>query len=217
MFIYGDGIGRVELVDHMGTDLTVVNAARVSYGGNKSELDEKDKKLIRYLLVNKHWSCFQHNIITFKMVVPLFVRSQHHRHLHSFNERSFRYSGDFVEFYYPKNWRTQAKDNKQCSSGEFISSEFDNEVRQHCLKSVEVYNKMIEGGVAREMARMVLPQNLYTEYYTTLNLRSAFHFIEARLHPHAQWEIQQVALAMKTILTDLYPECMKVYEECVSL
>lgn len=217
MFIYGDEIGRVELVDSMGSDLTVVNAARVSYGGNKRELDEKDKKLIRYLLVNKHWSCFQHNIITFKMVVPLFVRSQHHRHLHSFNERSFRYSGDFIEFYYPNSWRTQAKDNKQCSSGEFISSEFDNEVRQHCLKSVEVYNKMIEGGVAREMARMVLPQNLYTEYYTTLNLRSAFHFIQARLHPHAQWEIQQVAIAMKTILTDLYPECMKVYEECVSL
>lgn len=216
MFIYSDGIGRVELVDHMGTDLTVVNAARVSYGGNKSELDEKDKKLIRYLLIQKHFSCFEHNMITFKMVVPLFVRSQHHRHKHSFNEISRRYTADNLDFYYPPKWRGQAKGNKQCSDSEFDSAEFDNKLKEHCQKSLSLYNEMIDGGVAREMARMVLPQNLYTEYYTTLNLRSAFHFIEARLHPHAQWEIQQVALAMKTILADLYPECMKVYEECAS-
>jgi thymidylate synthase (FAD) len=217
-YLYNDGIGRVELIDSMGSDLTVVNAARVSYGGNKQELDEKDKKLIKYLIKNHHTSPFEHCQITFKFTVPLFVRSQHHRHrTWAFNEISRRYTADNLEFYEPPKWRTQSTDNKQCSDNEFDSAEFDNKLKEHSQKSLDLYNEMVEGGVAREMARMVLPQSLYTSYYGSVNLHNAIHFLKLRLHPHAQWEIQRVAFAMKTILADLYPECMKVYEECVSL
>lgn len=162
-------------------------------------------------------SPFEHCQITFKFTVPLFVRSQHHRHrVWSFNEVSRRYTADNLEFYEPAKWRTQSTDNKQCSENEFVSLEFDSKLREHCQISLDLYNEMVEGGVAREMARMVLPQNLYTSYYGSVNLHNAMHFLKLRLHPHAQWEIQQVALAMKTILADLYPECMKVYEECAS-
>lgn len=216
-YLYNDGIGKVALVDHMGTDLTVVNSARVSYGGNKTKLDEKDKKLIRYLIKNKHVSTLEHCHITFKMVVPLFVRSQHHRHrTNSFNERSFRYSGDFLEFYYPPEWRTQSVDNKQCSGDSFSCPEIDAAFKEHVNNSIKLYHEMIDKGVARELARMVLPQNLYTEYYTSTNLRNALHFIDLRLHPHAQWEIQRVAWAMKEILLALFPETIAAYNEILN-
>ena len=85
--VYGDGIGRVDLVDHMGTDLTIVNSARVSFGKHKEKLDEKDERLINYLVRHRHTSTFEHNLVTFRFVVPLFVRSQHHRHrTWSYNE-----------------------------------------------------------------------------------------------------------------------------------
>ena len=91
--VYGDGIGRVDLVEHMGTDLTIVNSARVSFGKHKETLDEKDEKLVNYLVKHKHTSTFEHNLVTFRFVVPLYVRSQHHRHrTWSYNEISRRQS-----------------------------------------------------------------------------------------------------------------------------
>jgi thymidylate synthase (FAD) len=91
--LYGDGIGSVDLVDHMGTDLTIVNSARVSFGKHKEKIDEKDEKLINYLVEHRHTSTFEHNLITFRFTVPLFVRSQHHRHrTWSYNEISRRCS-----------------------------------------------------------------------------------------------------------------------------
>lgn len=212
--IYGDGIGRVDLVDHMGTDLTVVNAARVSYGKHKDVFDDSDRKLIRYLLKNRHTSPFEHPIVSFRYTVPLFVRSQHQRHrTFSYSERSFRYSGEDIQFYYPPCWRTQSKSNKQMSDQDVEIPTLDTMVRSHCQESLDKYNQMIDMGIAREMARMVLPQNLYTEYYGTVDLHNAFHFLSLRLHPHAQWEIQRVAWAMKEILKGLYPEIMNVWEE----
>lgn len=212
--LYGDGIGKVELIDHMGTDLTIVNAARVSYGKHKDVFDDSDRKLIRYLLVNRHTSPFEHPIISFRYTAPLFVRSQHQRHrCFSYSERSFRYSGEDIKFYYPPCWRTQSKNNKQMSDENFQSEELDWMVREHCERSYAKYQQMIEAGVAREMARMILPQNLYTEYYGTVDLHNAFHFLKLRLHPHAQWEIQRVAWAMKEIMRGLYPETMKIWEE----
>lgn len=212
--IYSDGIGRVDLVEYMGSDLKVVNAARVSYGKHKESLDDGDIKLIKYLLKNKHTSPFEHNLMTFRFKVPLFVRSQHHRHrVWKFNEISRRYSGENLEFYVPDYWRSQSKDNKQCSEKPFENQELSNLTTQHINSSIDLYDRLIYGGVAREMARMVLPQNLYTEYYGTIDLHNAFHFLNLRLHPHAQWEIQAVASAMKEIMNDLYPYCMKAYNE----
>ena len=212
--LYGDGIGSVSLIDHMGTDLTIVNAARVSYGKHKDALDDSDIKLIRYLLVNRHTSPIEHVKATFRCVVPLFVRSQHQRHrCANYSEKSYRFTGENIEFYRPPCWRTQSKNNKQMSEADFSSPELDGMLKNHCELSFKLYEDMIYKGVAREMARMVLPQNLYTEYYVTIDLHNAFHFLKLRLHPHAQWEIQKVAEAMQTILMDLFPETMKIWQE----
>lgn len=117
--LYGDGIGRVDYVQHMGSDLTVVNSARVSFGVEKEELDERDRKLINYLIKHRHTSTLEHNLITFRFVVPLFVRSQHHRHrTWSYNEISRRYTDVNIQFYEPKQFRTQHKSNRQASNAD---------------------------------------------------------------------------------------------------
>ena len=115
--LYGDGIGKVELVDAVGTDLTIVNSARVSFGVHREDLDDKDKKLIRYLIKHKHTSTLEHCFVTFRVKVPLFIRSQHHRHrTWSYNEISRRYTAEKLEFYEPKAFRTQHKSNRQASN-----------------------------------------------------------------------------------------------------
>ena len=115
--IYDDDVGCVSYVQHMGTDLTVVNSARVSFGVEKTELDDKDKKLIRYLIKHRHTSTLEHNTITFRFTVPLFVRSQHHRHrTWSYNEISRRYTDKDLRFYLPHNFRTQHESNRQASN-----------------------------------------------------------------------------------------------------
>ncbi len=224
-FIYGDGIGFVELVDHMGTDLTVVNAARVSFNKHKVGMDEKDEKLIKYLINHKHTSTLEHNVVTFRLKVPLFVRSQHHRHrTASYNEVSRRYTDENLQFYLPKKFRTQHKSNRQASnSNELIDPKLhpdfedsfsaSEELSRHCESSIELYNLLMGVGVCREQARMVLPQNLYTEYYCTTNVRNLMHFIELRTHEGAQWEIQQVAQAMLEIVENLWPITVKSFRE----
>ena len=117
--LYDDDIGAVSLVDSMGSDITVVNSARVSFGVEKEELNDRDKRLIRYLIRHKHTSTLEHNLITFKFCVPLFVRSQHHRHrTWSYNEISRRYTDKNLQFYVPKSFRTQHKSNRQASNEE---------------------------------------------------------------------------------------------------
>ena len=229
--LYGDGIGKVELVDHVGSDLTIVNSARVSFGVHKSELDDKDRKLIRYLIKHKHTSTLEHCFVTFRVKVPLFIRSQHHRHrTWSYNEISRRYTAEKLEFYEPKAFRTQHASNRQASNeNELINPampifdpftfdikgqmSFSDMVEKHHKKSVELYNLLMDKGVCREQARGVLPQNLYTEYYASANLNNILKFIELRSHEGAQWEIQKVAEAMLQILEGLYPETLKAYNE----
>ncbi len=119
IYLYGDEIGSVSLVDHMGTDLTIVNSARVSFGNQKTELNDKDRRLIKFLVKHKHTSTFEHNVVTFKFVVPLFVRSQHHRHrTWSYNEISRRYTEKNMDFYLPSSFRTQHRSNRQASNPE---------------------------------------------------------------------------------------------------
>lgn len=228
--LYGDGIGKVELVDHVGSDLSVVNSARVSFGVHKEELDDKDRKLIRYLIKHKHTSTLEHCFVTFRVKVPLFIRSQHHRHrTWSYNEISRRYTAEKLEFYEPKAFRTQHESNRQASNeNELINPEIGNKfmsdeplngvsaserVKIHHIQSVKLYEQLMDAGVCREQARGVLPQNLYTEYYASANLSNILKFIELRSHEGAQWEIQRVAEAMLKILEDLYPETLKAYNE----
>lgn len=222
--IYGDGIGKVELVEAMGSDLAVVNSARVSFGKHKEELDDKDEKLIDYLIRHKHTSVLEHCVVTFRFKVPLFIRSQHHRHrTWSYNEISRRYTEENLQFYEPKEFRTQHKSNRQASNTELINPwveepeqwiqgrRVDDLVKDHHEDCVNVYNKMMELGVCREQARGVLPQNLYTEYYGTVNLGNLLKFIDLRTHEGAQWEIQVVAQACLDIASELYPKTVAAY------
>jgi thymidylate synthase (FAD) len=224
--LYGDDIGKVEYVQHMGTDLTIVNSARVSFGKHKEELDDKDQRLIRYLIKHKHTSTLEHNSVTFRFCVPLFIRSQHHRHrTWSYNEISRRYTEVDLKFYKPHAFRTQHKSNRQASnSNDLIDpviaplfldkySAASDAVDQWHMQSLDLFDKLIEGGVCREQARGVLPQNLYTEYYGTVNLGNLIKFLELRLHDGAQWEIQQVARACGQIATQLWPNTMAAYQE----
>ena len=217
----GDSIGFVQYVDHMGTDLTIVNAARVSFGKHKTELDLKDKRLIKYLVKHRHTSTFEHNIITFRFCVPLFVRSQHHRHrTWSYNEISRRYTAENLRFYEPKHFRTQHKSNRQASTLEYINPQIEYKhpeavgpsylpanrmIADHNSASVDLYDKLLLSGVCREQARGVLPQNLYTEYYGTCNLNNLIKFVSLRTHEGAQWEIRRVAEECMNIAHTLWP------------
>ena len=226
--LYDDQIGAVEYVEHMGSDLTVVNSARVSFGKHKGDLDEKDRKLIRYLIKHKHTSTLEHNVITFRFTVPLFVRSQHHRHrTWSYNEISRRYTDVDLRFYEPTSFRTQHKSNRQASNVDEkidpvmipdLSDPTHGLTASQCMKqhhelSLRFYDNLIRNGVCREQARGVLPQNLYSEYYGTVNLNNLLKFIGLRAHSGAQWEIQQVARACLEISEEIWPETIGAYRE----
>jgi len=226
IFLYDDGIGRVQYVDHLGDDKTVVNSARVSFGVEKKELDEKDKKLIKYLVEHKHTSTLEHCVLTFKFIVPLFVRSQHHRHrTWSYNEISRRYTDVDIQFYEPREFRTQHESNRQASNeddlinpaingpGFMYSRSAAERINFHHRASLKLYNALIKEGVCREQARGVLPQNMYTEYYGTVNLNNLMKFIDLRTHEGAQLEIQRVAQACLTIAKELFPITIQAYED----
>jgi thymidylate synthase (FAD) len=215
---------------YMGSDLTVVNSARVSFGVSKSELDGRDRKLINYLIRHRHTSTLEHNSVTFKFVVPLYVRSQHHRHrTWSYNEISRRYTDKDLRFYEPNKFRTQHKSNRQASNAEELINPTMSDIgsslvphnihvassaiREHHLRSLTLFNNLIEKGVCREQARGVLPQNLYTEYYGTVNLNNLLKFVDLRTHEGAQWEIQRAAEAVLEIATDLWPITVDSYRK----
>ena len=223
--LYGDGIGKVEYVQHMGDDRTIVNSARVSFGKEVEEISPKDEKLINYLIKHRHTSTLEHCNITFRFKVPLFIRSQHHRHrTWSYNEISRRYTEIDMQFYTPQEFRQQSESNRQASTDCLfdpalggILGQASEVVKEHHEASLFIYNKLLEAGVCREQARGVLPQNLYTEYYGTCNLNNLFKFIALRVHEGAQWEIQQVALACLDIVEDLFPITTKSYNDSRSV
>ena len=220
--LYGDKKGFVELVDAVGDDLTVVNSARVSFGKHKAKLDDKDKKLIKYLIKHKHTSTLEHCFVTFRIKVPLFVRSQHHRHrTWSYNEISRRYTDFDIQFYEPEAFRTQHKSNRQASNADELIDpvieswqyEASDCITMHHDASLKLFNELIEAGVCREQARGILPQNMYTEYYASANLNNILKFIDLRTHEGAQWEIQEMAKGMLKIIEKLYPVTVGAYNE----
>jgi thymidylate synthase (FAD) len=222
MPLYEDNKGFVELVDAVGDDLTVVNSARVSFGKHKTELEAKDKKLIKYLIKHKHTSTLEHCFVTFRVKVPLFVRSQHHRHrTWSYNEISRRYTDFDIQFYEPEAFRTQHKSNRQASNAEELIDpvieswqyEASDCITMHHDASLKLFNELIEAGVCREQARGILPQNMYTEYYASANLNNILKFIDLRTHEGAQWEIQEMAKGMLKIIEKLYPATVGAYNE----
>ena len=222
--------GYVELKQYMGEDIkTQVNAARASFGVEIDKVTDKDRKLFKYCARDGHTSTMEHNVFTFAFKVPLFVARQHMRHrTWSFNEISRRYTDRNLDFYLPTAFREQAKNNRQASligsekdpvlysvKGSLMSydSRASQALQKHVDESLSLYNKMIEKGVCREQARMVLPQNMYTYYWGTVNLNNFLKFYELRNHSGAQAEIQEVALACMEILSEIIPETISIYQE----
>lgn len=197
----------------MGDDLTVVNSARISFGGESQVLEERDKKLIKYLADNEHMSPFEHNTLTVIIECPLYIRSQIHRHrTFSYNEVSRRYTSDGVEFYIPDTVRKQAASNRQASEGELDPISANTAIAimkvQH-EQAFDAFNDMLALGVPREQARGVLPQNLMTKFYMTGNLRNWMHFVRLRIDNHAQAEVQEIGKQVLAILESKFPEAVK--------
>lgn len=213
-----DGISMVKLIMFAGEDKSVVNAARVSFGGDdEEELDERDVKLINYLMKEHHGSPTEHNLMTFKVVCPIFVDRQWVRHRVgvSKNEISGRYVEMQERYYTPKSFRMQAKSNRQASveADDSLNQEVAVAIWEDAWRQAyKAYQALIELGVTREQARGVLPLTLYTESYYSFNLRSLMHFIALRDHAGAQWEMQQYAKALYELALPLFPETLAAFE-----
>jgi len=208
---------KVTHIDHMGSDLSVVNAARVSFGkksdwlhpanGKWSGLREGDTKLIKYLAKHKHMSPFGHAFASFHIKAPIFVARQLVKHKFlRWNEVSRRYVDDDPEFYEPEYWRDKSEDKKQGSGGKSQSQYFPNiYVKEITEKALGDYKKMITQGICPEQARMVLPQSTMTEWYWSGSLDALADMCRLRCKEDTQAETQEVAWAISLKMEDLFP------------
>lgn len=222
--ILGDGIGFVELQDHMGGDTQVVNSARVSYGKQVDHLSDKDIRLIKRLMADKHVSVLRSTVFTFRVACPMAIRNQWYRHVIGgayandqigWNEISRRYTSFNRQYYIPSEFRGQDPDNKQAS----VPLEGDEQemLRELFAAVIDVaeknYGELLAMGVAREQARLVLPQALYTEFLWTVSLQGVLHFLDLRDKPEAQWEIAAYAQGIRDLITPIVPIVLNMIAE----
>jgi len=220
--------GYVILHDTMGSDLSVVNAARCSYARKSEVMDEKDERLIRYLAKHGHTSPFRHAVLQFEFKAPLMVARQHFKYIVgssfqeatgdnmlAWNEESRRYVRDTPTFYIPDadEWRSYPDNIKQ-GSGDPLPSNvgklFSEELEEYIEKGVELYENAIASGAAPEQARLFLPANgLYVRYYWTTSLQALAHFLKQRLADDSQAEIRQYAEAVKELALEKFPVSLK--------
>jgi len=202
-----------EYIEHMGSDLSVVNSARVSFDKESSynsegELSGKDVKLINYLASHNHWTPFSHPQITIREEVPIFVARQRFKHMIGFtyNEVSRRYVNDEPSFYKPV-WRNKPEHSiKQGSSGPHADQiDFNREYSYVLDDCLGLYKSLLKRGVAPEQARMVLPQSMMTSYYVTGSLAAWARMYNQRIHETSQVEIQMLANLVGNIIQPLYP------------
>ena len=216
--------GFVEVIDSLGSDLTVGNSARVSFGKRKEKFTDGDRKLVRYLAKYKHFSPFRHIQVQFHIKAPEFVMRQWYKHVvgiettsnsstkdHAWNEISGRYV-PVEDFYTPEIFRQQSEDNKQATEGAVK----DQETAKHhwdvaMFHAKEQYDKLLKMGVGKEQARGILPLNQYTEVYWTASFQAIMNFIELRYEKTSQWEIQEYAKVLLDIVTELFPETTKAW------
>lgn len=197
--------GFVRLADSMATDISVANSARVSFGKSVTEMSPAEVGLIGFLMKNRHGTPFEHNSFTFHVKCPIFVAREWFRHrIGSFNEYSGRYT-EMTNYFYLPDWddmRTQVgkpgsysfqpiEDEEKCANLEALFIETYE-------KSWSTYQKLLDEGMAKELARIVLPSAIYTEFYWTLNARSLMNFLSLRLGQDAQYEIREFAKALET-------------------
>ena len=194
---------QVKLIDSMGSDLTVVNAARVSFAKESYEFSDKDEKLINYLAKHDHWSPFGHCSLQFRIKAPIFVARQLVKHQVGlvWNEVSRRYVDDEPEFYVPNEWRLKADNKKQGSSDETI--EYNLGSTLEFIKTT--YQNMLKENIAPEMARMILPQNMYTEWYWSGTLMAFARVCNLRCKDDTQKETQVIADLIDFNAVDLFP------------
>jgi thymidylate synthase (FAD) len=202
--------GFVALDGCLASDLAVANGARVSFNQASQALGERDEGLIRFLMRDRHGSPFEHGYFRFIVKAPLFVVREHHRHRagHSYNEWSGRYSKMKAEFYIPDHVRTQVG-----KPGAYTFEPVDDETREATRREIEqqarsafaAYERMLDLGVAKEVARTVLPLNMYTTYYWSCNPRSLMHFCSLRNSEFAQYEIREYARAAEAFLERAMP------------
>jgi thymidylate synthase (FAD) len=211
--------GFVRLVDFMGGDLAVVQGARVSFG-QESKGDERDRKLINYLMKHEHGTPFEMAVFKFHIKAPIFVARQWFRHrIGSYNEISYRYVEVKDEFYVPKELRAQDAKNKQASFSGLFSPEQNEKgrslIEQAQASAYERYGNLLAMGVAREIARIVLPVSLYTQFYVSYNARSLMNFVRLRTGQGAQYEIAQYAQAISQIFKERMPWTYAAFEQFV--
>lgn len=203
------GQGYVRYIDHLGDDLRIVETARISYK-SPSKGDESDKKLLMYLHKNRHTSPFESCNITFNIKMPIFCMRQFVRHrTFRLNEWSGRYSELADQFYMPDEWRIQDMKNKQGSLSVSIDAawhEENNTIAGDCFKyTYEAYQELLNRGVAKELARIVLPVSMFTEIYVNTDVHNLMHFLNLRQDAHAQLEIREIADAMAAVFKELFP------------
>jgi|TARA_R110002060_G_scaffold69764_1_gene78385 thymidylate synthase (FAD) len=216
--------GFVEVLGFLGTDLTVANSARVSFGKRKNIYDKSDYRLVHYLAKHKHFSPFRHLVVQLHIKAPEFVMRQAYKHVvgieatssyptkdHAWNEISGRYV-PVEEYYIPKNWRQQSEDSKQASVGEIEQQEEAANTYQAALKvGRHYYEKLLDLGVAKEQARIMLPLSQYTEVYWTASFQAIMNFIELRDEPTSQWEIREYAKVLKELMFATYPKTTEIW------
>jgi len=208
---------KVTYIDHMGSDLSVVNAARVSFG-KSSEMDrsdqwgppklkDKDAKLIKYLAKHNHTSPFNHTFLTVHVKAPIFVARQLQKHEYMpWNEVSRRYSTEKIFFYEPDHWRDKSEDKKQGSGGKSQSQYFPNiYVKEVAEKALGDYKKMLTQGIAPEQARMILPQNTMTEWYWSGTVGAFAKMCNLRCKPGTQLETRIVGNEVSDIMLRYFP------------
>jgi thymidylate synthase (FAD) len=211
--------GFVRLVDYMGSDQSIVQAARVSYGGGTKSMRE-DRGLIRYLLRHDHTTPFEMVVLKFHIKAPVFVVRQWLRHrTASVNEESARYSIMREEFHEP-SWEEvnfQSKDNKQGRSNEPVPPEIVERFLRFLKEDRETayahYQQFLDDNIAREIARAVLPLSVYTQFYWQMNLHNLFHFLRLRMDPHAQKEIRDLANQVAVCAQAVAPVAWEAFEE----
>jgi thymidylate synthase (FAD) len=204
----------------MGSDLSIVRNARVSYDAEwRSGEDEgKDAKLLNYLIKNRHTSPFESCVFTFEVKAPIFVFRQWHRHrTWSFNEISARYAELPEEYYVPEleQITNQSADNKQMRTDEQHPAAFNIQemIKTASTQSFKTYRYMLELGCPRELARSVLPVGTYSHMFATVDLHNLFHFLKLRLHSHSQYEIRVYAQAMLDLIEPIVPHSVAAFKE----
>lgn len=195
----------------MGGDLSVVNAARVSYDVRHEYMEEGDDKLINYLLKHKHGTPFEHNLFTFNVKLPLFVAREWIRHrIGSFNEVSMRYTKIDPQFYIPDWWDVRKRVGKPGAytyepAESDLAFRFRTKLEDYSAAARDAYNESLELGIAPEQARLFLPVNVYTQWWWSCNARSLLNFLALRNAPTAQWEIQEYAKVIENFFAAEMP------------